>query len=271
MRNYSLLRHIGKAVLFGEFQESSPVVMFTAYFDASGTKLAPILTVVGFVSRAKKWDKFNDEWTAILAREQVQSFHMTDFVSSKKEFSGWKGQTERRKKFIADLAECIRRHTNKGFGSSTLISDYNEVNVDFMLQEYAGTPFVMSTRACLGGLTRWCQKKNVLTENTLVIIEKGDDDQGDLIERARLDGFKVIPMLKSDVVAFQAGDLAAWKFRTAINGMCYGPIAEMSDTHKIIRSLEPVRGLVQNNGVCEKESLLKLCKKAGIPRRRVPK
>jgi len=242
--------------------------MFTSYFDASGTKRASVLTVAGFISRVGKWDRFNDQWSAILASEGVPSFHMTDFVSSKKVFSGWKGQTERRKKFVANLADCIRKNTNKGFGHSVVISDFDEINEGFMLREHAGTPFVMSVRTCLGGVKKWALKKKVPTDHILVMVEKGDEDQGELVDRARLEGFKVIPMLKSDTVAFQAGDMAAWKFRTAIHEVSYGPIAVVEDLENIKRSLEPVQKLVQNNGVFERESLLKLCEVAKIPRRR---
>ena len=73
---------------------------FSAYFDASGTKRSPILTVAGFVGRASKWERFNREWNEILVREGVGFMHMTEFVSSRSEFSSWKGQTDRRRECV---------------------------------------------------------------------------------------------------------------------------------------------------------------------------
>lgn len=58
------------------------IEVFTAFFDASGTKRARVLTVAGFVSRASKWTRFEEEWKAILSPFGLTSFHMTDFVSS---------------------------------------------------------------------------------------------------------------------------------------------------------------------------------------------
>lgn len=241
--------------------------MFSAYFDASGNSTTSVLTVCGFVSRVSKWNRFNEEWAALLAGENVSSFHMTDFVSSKGEFSEWKGQSARRKRFIGALAECINRNTNKGFGSSVVISDFEDVNRDYLLREMTGTPYVMSMRAALGGITRWATRKGVKTENLLVAIESGDESQGELIKRARQDGFKVVPLDKADASAFQAGDMAAWKFRTAIHNTVYGPMTKIEDMESVLRSMDPIKHLVQNNGVYDKESMLKLCDVGNVPRR----
>ncbi len=54
------------------------MAIFSAYFDASGTKRTKVLTVAGFVSRASKWDRFNVEWSAIfVGQKEVASLHMT--------------------------------------------------------------------------------------------------------------------------------------------------------------------------------------------------
>jgi hypothetical protein len=87
------------------------------------------------VSRVGKWDRFDSEWSAILAREGVKSMHMTDFASSKKQFKSWRGQSERRRKFISDLTDCIKRNTNKGFATSVYVSDYNEVDAEYTLKK----------------------------------------------------------------------------------------------------------------------------------------
>lgn len=168
--------------------------MFRAYFDASGNKRTSVLTIVDFISRANKWDRFNVEWMSILSRYEVSAMHMTDFASSKREFSSWKGQTDRRREFIEALSGCIRKHTNKGFGSSLLIPAYEDVNKKFLLSERAGSPFSMCMRACLGGVAKWAQGKNLKTEQLLIAIEDGDEDQSKLIRSVKRDGFNVISM-----------------------------------------------------------------------------
>lgn len=132
--------------------------------------------------------------------------HMTDFASSKKEFSTWRGQSERRKRFVSDLVECIRVNTNKGFAHSLLLSEYDRVNSEFQLAELAGAPFVIATALCLGSLKMWAAKKQVKPKDMLVLIEQGDDDQAQLIQKARsMDGLKVVALNKENAQAFQAG------------------------------------------------------------------
>ena len=240
-RPYSFLRHLGRAVFFGAYRDSLPMAIFSAYFDASGTKRARILTVAGFVSRVNKWDRFNDEWSALLLAQHVPFMHMTDFVSNQGAFVSWKGQStaqsDRRRKFVADLSNCIKRNTNKGFSSSVILSDYREVNAEFNLAECVGQPFTLCMRACLGGLKLWANKKDIRTEDVLVAIEHGDDDQGELKRQGHRDGFTIVSAAKQNVIAFQAGDVAAWKSRTVLQNAVYAPVKSEEDATNIMRSL----------------------------------
>jgi hypothetical protein len=244
------------------------MAIFSAYFDASGTKRDRVLTAAGFVSRVSKWDRFNYEWANILAIEQVSSMHMTDFVSSKREFQSWKGQSDRRRHFVSKLSDCIRRNTNKGFASSLLLDDWRVLDSEFMLHESAGQPFTLCMRACLGGLARWAINKEVKLGNILVAIERGDEDQTELIRLARSDGFEVESLEKKDAVAFQAGDIAAWKSRTVIQQAVYGQVKSEEDAENILRSLDPIRTIVQNNGGFDGVGLRKMCENGKLRRRR---
>lgn len=243
------------------------VAVFSAYFDASGTKSGqPVLTVAGFVGRITKWDRFNSEWSSILSKEKVTAMHMTDFAASQDEFISWKGQTERRRKFISKLAECIKRNTNKGFASSVIVSEYRDVNAKFALSERIGAPYTLCTRACLGALKIWAKKKKVRPENLLVFVEQGDQDQGELIRWAdKEDGITVVPLLKEKVQAFQAGDMAGWKTRAALQKV--PGMRTEEDRDNILRSLDPIRPIVQRNAGFDKEALLRICSKSGIPLR----
>lgn len=250
----------------GKYKDSMSKAVFSAYFDASGSKKEQrVLTVAGFVGRVLKWDRFNAEWTAILAKENVTAMHMTDFASSKGEFLSWKGQSERRRKLISQLAECIRRNTNKGFASSVILPDYREVNAGFMLSEAVGEPYTLCARTCLGALARWATKKRIRTEQILVAVEQGDEDQGELTTWAAADGFAVVPLLKQKSQAFQAGDMAGWKTRIALQNV--PQMKSQEDRDNILRSLDPIRPIVQRNMGFDKERLAKLCIEKNIPKR----
>src|SRR5579872_4678568 len=94
--SYSFLRHFVRAI---HQQRGAQVAMYSAYFDASGTKRTPVLTLGGFVSTVAKWERFEKQWARILKANDVSFFHMTEFASSKGEFADWKGDSERRRKF----------------------------------------------------------------------------------------------------------------------------------------------------------------------------
>src|ERR1035441_1359120 len=108
--------------------------VFDAYFDASGDRNKSVLTMAGFVSRKKKWERFEDTWKALLP-PTVNMFHMTDFVNSRKGWESWKGpeHSQRRAVLIDNLAECIKSATNKGFAQSVRISHYEECDKEYKL------------------------------------------------------------------------------------------------------------------------------------------
>ncbi len=244
------------------------MAVFRAYFDASGNKREQrILTVAGFVGRVTKWEKFEKEWAAILAKEKVRSMHMTDFASSQGEFKNWKGQTDRRRNFISELGECIKRNTNKGFASSVILNDYDDVNAKFRLAEFAGQPFTLCMRACLGGLARWAKKKRINIGELLIAVERGDLDQGELIRIAQRDGFKITALPKDAAKAFEAGDIAAWKTRTVIHNAHYGPLESIEDATKILLSLAPLKAIIKKSVVYNLTAFRRICERGGIPRR----
>jgi hypothetical protein len=159
-RRYSYLEHIAGMLYRVSLQLE--IVMFTAYFDAAGKAHRPgMISIAGFVSDAKKWAQFEIEWGKILARESIALFHMADFVSSQGEFKEWKGQPDRRKKFIADLLACAKRYTNKAFGGAIVLRDYRRVNQLYQLREYAGSPYPLCGHYCVRMVKAWQAKNRI--------------------------------------------------------------------------------------------------------------
>jgi hypothetical protein len=200
----SLLRHISRAVLFAKYR-GARMAMLTAYFDASGKDRLPVLTVAGFISHVKKWDRFEGEWRRILTRYGVSEMHMTDFASSRGQFCAWKGQTEKRRAFISELASCVKRNVNKGFSCSVVAADYRKVNREYRLSEEFGSPYELCGGSCLGGVLKWALNKKINPTSVVVCIEDGDDGKGGLMDLGRSGGFKIIPLAKADSKAFEAG------------------------------------------------------------------
>ena len=228
-----------------------------------------VLTVAGFVSHVKRWERFESKWSRILKTYGVGALHMTEFVSSRGEFKSWRGQSERRRCFITDLVECIRQETKRGFATSIVVPEYKEVNQQYMLSELVGQPYALCASACLGGLSKWIEKRKHHRSEVLVLVEEGDDDQGEFLDRARREGYNALAHPKTGVQAFQAGDMAGWKCRTLItNALKAPPDVTMEDVENALRSLDPIRGIIQNNGAYHRESLVALCEATKIPLRR---
>jgi hypothetical protein len=260
---YSFIRHIAKAVMFYQWK-TSPIAMFSSYLDASGNQKMSVLTVSGFVARVSKWERFERKWAGILDRYGVSLLHMTDFASSKGQFASWKGDTEKRKAFIANLMECISEHTNKGFAASVPISEYREINKRYMVREHLGSPYGVCAFTCLDGIRRWARKRDIPLSSILTLIEDGDEDRGRFIEMARSYGFKVVPLKKEDAHAFQAGDLVSWKTRTALHNSLSA--SSEDEGWGILRSLQPISKAlnIKDNKVLTEEAMARICHQSGI-------
>ena len=246
---------------------SMSVATFTAYFDASGTKRMKAMAFAGFVSGVKKWDRWKVQWEEILASEGVSAFHMTDFAGSEGEYKLWKGDTKRRRRFISELVRCIKKNTNKGFSSGLYVTDYKEVNADFRLDEYVGKPYTLCGWACLGALEKWMMKKSVKKWAVLIAIEEGDEDQNELMELARSRSFKIVPRSKAEVRAFEAADLVGWKNRIVLQESLKIRLGTKEEADAILKSLDPLEGVVHSNKGFDTQSLRSLCVAHRIPRR----
>src|ERR1039457_2466847 len=242
---------------------------YVAYFDASGhSNRQKVVTVAGFVSTVKKRARFDIEWNAFLENEGIDIFHMTDFASSQRQFAGWKGQSDRRRVFIEQLVQCVRKNVNKAFRTSLLIDDFNEVNRIFGLEETIGRPYAVCGRQCLHSVCLWAKRKNA--EGQLrCYFEDGDKDKGNFEENAKTWG-KIKPMFlpKERAAAFQACDFAGWKYRTSITNA----LANDHTREKGMRLLDSVAALRAipskgGAGVLNRASLLEFCRRFRVPPR----
>jgi hypothetical protein len=269
--SYSFIEHLARSVLFSRYSDGIQVAMFTAYsayFDASGhPNQQNVLTVAGFVSSVKKWSRFDKEWNAILASEGVKTFHMTDFVSNQGEFAvGWKGQTKRRKRFVEQLAACLKSNVNKSFRTTLILSDYSEINKRFRVEEDLGKPYTLCCMMCVYTLLRWAKRKKA-EKHLLYYFEDGDKDKGDFeVMHKRI--YKVRPKFldKSEAAAFQPADFAGWKIRTLTQ-------ASIRNDHtlekgiKLLQSMEMLRTIPKDAGVVNQETLVNYCRLYKVGRR----
>jgi hypothetical protein len=234
--------------------------MFTAYFDASGTKRTMVLTVAGFVATAEEWKVFETEWKGLLP-EGISVFHMKDFVSSKKGWEEWKGKSSRRAHFFAALVKCIRTHTRKGFALTIAMPDYNKINSEYAFSEAVGNPYPLVGNGALGQLKNWATKKRIDFRQIPCAFEEGDEDQGDLLNRARADGFDAITQSKKCIRAFDACDLAVWKARAIMDDSFFREL-QLKDPRgadRILKSLDQLESITPDNGRLSANRMRNIC------------
>lgn len=152
-----LLQHLARAL-----KNHTWIAMFKAYFDTSGKADSKVMAMAGFVARVSKWDRFETEWPKLLP-EGIPFFHMTDFVSRRKGWESWMGRSEDRAKLVAALVDCIKRNTNKGFGISLQLSEYDAIDGKYALTESAGGPYPLVGLACLAELRKWASRHKMTT------------------------------------------------------------------------------------------------------------
>ncbi len=250
---------------------------FAAYFDASGKMEHPVLSIGGAVAPVYKWARFERDWCKTLKKEGVTEFHATDFAASKGEYRDWKGDKDRRRRFIRTLSEILKRNSNKIFSASVELEAWESVNKEYFLEECCHSPYALCGFAVVKQVLQWAKRKS---HNQIeFIFEEGDAGWGGLKKLSNGIGIDPIQLPKKKAIPCQASDLIAWKSRIAFtNGIrkLDGFMAMQSPT---IREFETI--LAESNslnnvlvrpgtpGVFSRAALLKTCKDSGIPKRSV--
>jgi len=91
--------------------------------------------VAGFIATADDWLKFEKDWNVILQIFGVSALHMKHFAHSRGEYESWKGNTGRRRQFLARLIEVIRKRTKRNFASCVVMKDYRDIDSRYCLSE----------------------------------------------------------------------------------------------------------------------------------------
>jgi hypothetical protein len=185
---------------------------FTAIFDGSGSPSDTVaLVVAGFVATTEQWLELEKNWKDCLEDFGVSALHMKDFAHHRGDFKGWKGEEQRRRRFLARLINIISTRVRQSFGSAVIMDDYRTVDAKYQLSEHS-RPYSIAGCSCLTGVRNWALKWLKSADQIFLVFEDGDLDKGDLIRTAKT-YFGATPgfLSKSRSVAFQAADLLAYE------------------------------------------------------------
>jgi hypothetical protein len=238
--------------------------MFTAYFDESGTHdQSAALVVSGYVASVQQWEKFDKEWKDALADEGLTHFHMKDFAHSKKEFSTWKDNEPRRKRFLERLINIIRKNVRKSFSNAVILDAYRKVNSKYTFQEYLGKPYAFCARLCMTGVEYWKEQHDYQDE-VPSIFEDGAHDKGAFLDILKRDKY-LIPVFgqKREHTPLQAADFVAWENLKIYNQKEAGTL----NTKRLRKPFLALYSMPQDWGVYTIKNLEDICRIYNIPLR----
>jgi len=188
--------------------------VLTTYFDASGTRHdSDIVTLAGFVSDDEQWDKFEEEWNAVLNLFSVPYLHMREFAHFKGPYKTWREDEAKRRTFLDRLAGVMARRTRLGVCRSIRVQDFEALDREFALRDLIGSPLAFAGLACIGAVELWHRKYGE-AEPRGFIFKDGDSEKQTLTKALQhFHGMKAVYKPKQEHVQFQAADWAAYENR----------------------------------------------------------
>jgi hypothetical protein len=211
------------------------MAVFHAYLDASGDAEDPksrVISVAGWISTERKWERFEQEWRKVLKDESVSMLHMRQCAHWRGEFKHWGKDEDRRRRFLERLTKVMKRWTHQSFGVSLLLDAYDDVNRRRRLQETFGRPYALTAGFVVTLVNHW-MTKNHPNDLALFIFEKGDTRQGEMVDwmkRENLvhpDALMILDkrIVKGDRVYYceplQASDFVAYEHAKAAHNYFY--------------------------------------------------
>ena len=196
---------------------------FTAGFDASGKEAdQPVVIVAGFVSSAKDWISFSEQWQARLALDGFSYFHMVEFAHSAEHFAKLKGNEGKRRELLGDLMEIIKSHAYRKFALAVEVPVFVQgLDEEFRKQFYL-TAYSLLGRVVAAEAYSW-HRELKLSAPLKLVFETGDD-QEELSKRMQGDGYPApdfrpktdrtskLGIFESGYLPLQAADFLAYEY-----------------------------------------------------------
>ncbi len=155
-----------------------------AFYDASSHEQVTDqpLVVAGIVSTEMQWREFECAWNRTLGLFGVSHFHMVDFAHFKGDFMSWIGEEERRRLFLIDLIEILRRTVMFGQVIRIVPDHYTAVNEIYHLdRDYWNGTYSYTALLCTAAIENW-QQTRYPNASVCHVLEKGDRGQGAIVE-----------------------------------------------------------------------------------------
>lgn len=149
--------------------------MLQAYFDAGLQPKTHVYYVAGYVGFPEDWKVFDRKWRALLRRNSLPYFHMTDYEAGKNRYyRDWS-----KPKRIAVMERIVALASNAarlGIAATMLLGDYERLSADDR-KALPPDPYGLCLTACIGRTARLLHDRG-MTGGIDYVFESGDARQG---------------------------------------------------------------------------------------------
>jgi hypothetical protein len=201
----------------------------------------------------------------------VSALHMRDFAHSRGEFTSWKGDEDKRRRFLSRMISIIQTRVHHSFASGVRMEDYRKVDAKYCLSELC-KPLALVGCTCLAKVKKWAKRWTTPDDSVAIVFEDGDADKGDLMRAAKLN-YGITPQFlpKNKRVAFQAADLLAYEHLQAnvkMSKSATGEVFENELRRPLMRLSEIPGGRSGDDwGVHMEDDMTESCIRDGVPLR----
>jgi hypothetical protein len=213
---------------------------YTVFFDESGDDHLKVFA--GFAAADEQWEMFEREWAERLKKFDAPPLHMRTFAHSRDEFSSWKGDEERRKRFLESLIGLIQIRLRTFFAAVVLVDDFNEVATKYPEIRESYTPFGIAANSCIKKVVRWMEKYKIPFGDVSLIFEDGAGEKKAFVREAKQRlGFTPVFAKKGQYpAAFQAADLLAFEYLQSNRSL----VAKAPEQLTLSELRKPIQALV---------------------------
>jgi hypothetical protein len=157
-------------------------MIFTAYFDESGTHAGAELTAMaGFLIDPRQWRKFERRTGKLFKRFHVDVFHAIDVRRSDKDFAGW--TVDRKIELFDEFQHIINETLESGVAAFLRHEDYRYYcGLNWPKKARRDSKYAILFRACLAQVIDALDHIPLARELHLrVVLEDGHKNAGDVI------------------------------------------------------------------------------------------
>jgi hypothetical protein len=151
------------------------LAVLIAYFDESGSKDTPMLTMAGYLSDERRWRIFERDWQKTLKEYCAGYLHMREFAQSRGEFKGW--PEWKRKAFLQKLIWVIKSTVLFRVGAVVPCKDYMETVGATDPKDTRRSPFWLCFLSCMSAVLSYCAKNDITDDVALVFDENSESSQ----------------------------------------------------------------------------------------------